>query len=90
MFGTTVDVGRGGLFLRTALPMSPGVGVRVTLQLPGHAPVVAEGQVVRRIAPAQGDRAGLGVRFDHLSEGDDSLQEFLGTSMLENDDPDVG
>ena len=32
VFGNTVDVGRGGLFLRTALPMEPGSDVRVTLR----------------------------------------------------------
>jgi uncharacterized protein (TIGR02266 family) len=81
VYGTTVDLGRGGLFLRTALPMTPGVEVRVTLKLPGHSAVVADGQVVRRVAPAQGDRPGLGVRFDHLTSGDESLSAFLGVTL---------
>lgn len=85
VFGTTIDLAQGGLFLRTALPMTPGVDVRVTLQLPGHHPVVADGQVVRYVAPAQGDRPGLGVRFDRLTSGDESLAEFLGLT-LEKDD----
>lgn len=78
VFGTTVDIGRGGLFLRTALPMQPGLDVQVTLKLPGHAPVVADGQVVRR---ENGPRPGLGVRFEQLREGDASLREFLGSSL---------
>jgi uncharacterized protein (TIGR02266 family) len=77
VFGTTIDVGRGGLFLRTALPMAPGMSVRVTLQLPGSETVVADGQVVRAVAPHEGDRPGLGVRFERLPEGEASLSAFL-------------
>jgi uncharacterized protein (TIGR02266 family) len=77
VFGTTVDVGRGGLFLRTALPMPPGVAVRVTLRLPGRETVVADGKVVRTVAPTGADRPGLGVRFERLPEGEDSLSAFL-------------
>jgi uncharacterized protein (TIGR02266 family) len=81
VYGTTIDLGQGGLFLRTALPMTPGVEVRVTLKLPGHEAVVADGQVVRRVEPAQGDRPGLGVRFDKLACGDASLAAFLGVTL---------
>jgi uncharacterized protein (TIGR02266 family) len=77
VFGTTVDLGRGGLFLRTALPMPPGVDVRVTLRLPGSETVVADGKVVRMVAPTGGDRPGLGVRFERLPDGEDSLCAFL-------------
>lgn len=91
VFGTTVDLGRGGLFLRTALPMAPGVGVRVTLKLPGVDSVVAEGQVVHRVSPQAGDRPGLGVRFDQVSVGDEALREFLGVSLLrDSESGDVG
>lgn len=86
VFGTTIDLGQGGLFLRTALPMTPGVDVRVTIELPGHHPVVADGQVVRRVAPAQGDRPGLGVRFDRLTCGDASLAAFLGVTLASDAD----
>jgi uncharacterized protein (TIGR02266 family) len=81
VFGTTVDLGRGGLFLRTALPMPPGVSVRVTLQLPGQETVVADGKIVRTVAPHAGDRPGLGVRFERLPDGDDSLCAFLFGSL---------
>jgi uncharacterized protein (TIGR02266 family) len=77
VFGTTVDVGRGGLFLRTALPMPAGVTVRVTLRLPGSETVVADGKVVRTVASNDRDRPGLGVRFERLPEGEDSLSAFL-------------
>ena len=81
VYGTTVDLGRGGLFLRTALPMPPGLSVRVTLRLPGQEPVVADGKIVRTVAPHPGDRPGLGVRFEHLPDGDGSLCAFLFGSM---------
>ena len=81
VYGTTVDLGRGGLFLRTALPMPPGVSVRVTLHLPGHETVVADGKIVRAVSPRTGDRPGLGVHFEHLPDGDDSLCAFLFGTM---------
>jgi uncharacterized protein (TIGR02266 family) len=81
VFGTTVDLGRGGLFLRTALPMPPGVSVRVTLQLPGQETVVADGKIVRTVAPRTGDRPGFGVRFERLPDGEDSLCAFLFGSL---------
>ena len=85
VFGTTVDIGRGGLFLRTALPMVPGAHVRVTLRLPGFSDVVADGQVVRRIGPNDGPRPGVGVRFESLAQGDLCLYEFLGSTMRQDD-----
>jgi PilZ domain len=81
VYGSTVDLGRGGLFLRTALPMPPGVAVRVTLHLPEHGSVEAEGHIVHRIAPSEAERPGLGVRFDRLTEGYDALHAFLGLPL---------
>jgi len=81
VYGTTVDLGRGGLFLRTALPMPPGVSVRVTLTLPGQETVIADGMVVRTVTPQAGDRPGLGVRFERLPDGEDSLCAFLFGSL---------
>lgn len=77
IYGTTLDLGRGGLFLRTALPMPLGISVRVTLRLPGRATVVADGRVVRAVSSQPGDRAGLGVSFDRLPHGEDTLDAFL-------------
>jgi uncharacterized protein (TIGR02266 family) len=77
VYGTTVDLGRGGLFLRTALPMPPGISVRVTLRLPGQETVVADGKVVRAVSPQMGDRPGLGVSFDRLPDGEETLAAFL-------------
>ncbi len=87
VYGTTVDLGRGGLFLRTALPMPPGVLVRVTLQLPGRQTVVAEGKVVRAVSPRTGDRPGLGVHFECLPDGEDSLCAFLFGTLHDEQEP---
>lgn len=81
VYGTTVDLARGGLLLRTALSMTPGVPVRVTLRLPGRKTVVAEGRIVRTVPPRTGDRPGLGVRFERLLAGEESLSEFLFGTM---------
>lgn len=79
VFGTTVDLAEGGLFLRTALPMSPGSVVDVMLQLPGRAePVQARGTIARRVAPADDGRPGLGVEFVELSRGASELARLLG------------
>jgi len=81
IYGTTVDLGCGGLFLRTAMPVKPGLSVRVTLQLPGEQTVIADGKVVRTVARDEGDRPGLGVRFERLPNGEDSLRDFLFGSL---------
>lgn len=86
VYGTTVDLARGGLFLRTALPMPPGVSVRVTLQLPGSEVVIAEGEIVRTVSPRSGDRPGLGVRFECVPEGEDSLSAFLFGTLRDEQD----
>ena len=85
VFGTTVDLGRGGLFLRTALPMPTGLSVRVTLQLPGRETVVADGKIARSVPPREGDRPGVGVRFEKLPAGEDSLAAFLFGSLREQE-----
>lgn len=84
VYGTTVDLGRGGLFLRTALPMPPGISVRVTLRLPGHEPVIADAKIVRTVAPHTG-RPGLGVSFDRLPAGEETLDAFLCGSLSAQD-----
>lgn len=79
MFGTTVDLAEGGLFLRTALPMAPGSQVELMLQLPGRVEQVAgRGMIARRVSPDDDGRPGLGVEFVELSQGAGALAHFLG------------
>jgi hypothetical protein len=75
---TTADVGLGGLFLRTALPMPDGAAVDVVLDLDGLPSIVADGVVTRRIAGQRGVRHGVGVEFVQIRDGRDTLVHFLG------------
>jgi hypothetical protein len=78
VFGSTADVGLGGLFLRTAVPLRPGQCVRVALSLDGSAYiVVADGLVTRAVRAQHGQRHGVGVEFTDISHGRDGLSRFL-------------
>jgi uncharacterized protein (TIGR02266 family) len=78
VFGSTADVGLGGLFLRTAIPLREGQRVRVALSLDGsgHA-VTAEGLVTRAVRAERGRRHGVGVEFTDISDGREGLHLFL-------------
>ena len=62
----TLDVGHGGLAIRTMTPLAKGTGVHVTFRLPGTAADIdASGRV------AWSDRkVGMGVQFDDVSSLD--------------------
>ena len=78
VFAATADVGLGGLFLRTAVPLSQGQRVRIALSLSrsGEA-VTAEGLVTRAVRARHGQRHGVGVEFLDISAGLDGLTHFL-------------
>lgn len=79
MFGPTADVGLGGLFLRTAVPLSQGQRVDVELSIGQETqPFLAEGVVTRAIRAQHGLRHGVGVEFLRILEGSDSLNRLLG------------
>ena len=79
VFGTTIDLARGGLFLRTALPMDPGSVVDVMLQLPGSLErVEGRATITRRVSAQEDGRPGLGMEFIELSQGAGVLERFLG------------
>jgi len=79
VFGPTADVGLGGLFLRTAVPLSEGQRVDVALTIGrDNRAVVAEGVVTRAIRAQHGLRHGVGVEFLRIVEGDDGLRRLLG------------
>lgn len=66
----TLDVGKGGLAIRTMNPLPKGTTVRVKFRLPGTpAEIDASGQV----AWSDG-KVGMGVQFDNVSVVD---QEFI-------------
>jgi hypothetical protein len=64
----TGDISRGGLFIRTDEPLSPGDQLTIRLDLPDGTRLEVGGEVVHCITPerAEADKvaAGFGVRFD--------------------------
>lgn len=78
VFGPTADVALGGVFLRTAVPLSEGAQVQVALTLGQDAePVRARGVVTRAVRARHGLRHGLGVEFVDILDGRDDLRRFL-------------
>ncbi|MGE5835809.1 MAG: PilZ domain-containing protein [Acidobacteriota bacterium] len=70
----TLDVGKGGLAIRTMNPFPPGTAIQVKFRLPGaHADIDAVGRV------AWSDRkVGMGVQFDRISAADqDAVDAFV-------------
>jgi len=81
IYGPTADVGLGGLFLRTAVPIPHGHPVDVVLTVAGGS-VKASGVVTRAVPPQQGTRHGVGVEFLEISAGESALLDFLGKHAL--------
>jgi uncharacterized protein (TIGR02266 family) len=70
----TLDVGKGGLAIRTMNPFPPGTTIQVKFRLPGgEADIDAVGRV------AWSDRkVGMGVQFDRISSADqDAVDKFV-------------
>jgi hypothetical protein len=82
IFGPTIDVGIGGLFLRTAIPVPTGARVDVTLRVIGERIPLAARAVVTRIVPAHtGMRHGVGIEFLRIRHGRTALTSLLQHSM---------
>jgi hypothetical protein len=82
IFGPTIDVGIGGLFLRTAIPVGGGALVDVTLKVIGERVPFAARAVVTRIVPARtGLRHGVGIEFLEIRQGRAALTGLLSHSM---------
>jgi hypothetical protein len=79
LFAQTVDVGLGGLFLRTAVPLPEGAPVGVTLELGRDGQSLrAEGVVSRNVRPRTGARHGMGVELVQIFDGRVGLERLLG------------
>jgi hypothetical protein len=79
LFAQTVDVGMGGLFLRTGVPLPEGALVGVTLELSrGGQRLRAEGVVSRSVRPRLGARHGMGVELVQITDGLNGLEHMLG------------
>jgi hypothetical protein len=77
LFATTADLGLGGLFLRSAVPIGLGQRVRVALCLPDGDSVEADGLFTRTVRARHGHRHGIGVEFIELGDNADCLRLFL-------------
>jgi uncharacterized protein (TIGR02266 family) len=68
----TLNLGRGGLAVRTLNPLSPGLLVELRFRLPGKAEIEVRGRVV------WSDRkAGMGVQFERVSPADQRAIDAL-------------
>ena len=76
-----VDVDQGGIFIRTKDPLAVGTQMKFEFQLQDASPLIAgEGTVVwtREFDPTRaGVAPGMGVRFDRLAEGSQSVLEKI-------------
>ncbi len=68
----TLNLGRGGLAVRTLSPLSPGTLVELKFRVPGRSEIEARGRVV------WSDRtAGMGIQFEYMSAGDQQVIDGL-------------
>ena len=68
----TLNLGRGGLAVRTLNPLSPGLLVELKFRLPGKSEIEVRGRVV------WSDRkAGMGVQFERVSPANQRAIETL-------------
>jgi uncharacterized protein (TIGR02266 family) len=66
-----MNLGKGGLFLKTLLPLESGTMLRCAFRLPdGGSPIIANAKVAwtRRGAEAREHSAGMGIRFINLAK----------------------
>lgn len=75
VYGRTIDLGRGGLFLRTAVPMRHGSRVDIRLQLPGRVSALAACGTVVWAGNVDG-RMGVAVEFSTVRD-EAELGHFL-------------
>ncbi len=82
VFGSTVDVGVGGLFLRTAVPVAEGSIVGLTLKIEREPSALEARALVARSVPAKtGVKHGLGLEFMEISSGEHALESLLSRSV---------
>jgi hypothetical protein len=78
IFGPTIDVGIGGLFVRTAIPVATGTIVSVTLKFQTEQrPIEADAIVTRTVPAHAGLRYGVGVEFLEVELGVHALLGLL-------------
>ncbi|MBI2897075.1 MAG: PilZ domain-containing protein [Deltaproteobacteria bacterium] len=80
LFGRVVDLGEGGLFLRTAVVLPPGTDVNVHLRPAGGGETIRARGTVAWVGfrnDGDGRTRGLGIAFDRIEEGEPQLHAIL-------------
>lgn len=76
-----MNLGKGGLFLKTLLPLESGTMLRCAFRLPdGGTPIIANAKVAwnRRGTDAREHPAGMGIRFINLAKEEQRrLRDFV-------------
>lgn len=72
--GLAADLGLGGLFLRTAVPIEHGQRVDVVVAFGAGTQLLrAQGVVTRSVRAQRGLRHGVGIELTEIHEGADAL-----------------
>ena len=88
----TLNVGQGGLFIKTAMPMNVGTLIHCTFCLPDGYDLSVEGEVAwsRKGPLTQIPPPGMGVRFTSIPLEDlDHLQEYVDQFEEEGAEPQI-
>jgi len=84
LYGTTVNVSRGGVFLRTLPRIPQGSEVEIRIML-AKGPVIARGRIAWTSDPTSsggtGAVPGLGICFTEVIGGDELLACFLDEAL---------
>lgn len=89
---TCVNVSRGGAFVRTSEPLTPGRRLLVELELPDGRPMEAIGRVAwtKRVLEPRSRRAEAGVGIEFLggaAEQFSALEAFIQDSLGATEEP---
>jgi uncharacterized protein (TIGR02266 family) len=68
----TLNIGRGGLAVRTLSPLAPGAQVALKFRLPGSADLEAQGRVVWA-----SQKVGMGIQFDAMPAAEQEAIDAL-------------
>jgi len=81
----TVDISRGGVFLRMSQPRPEGTKVKLDIEVAGE-PVTVSGVVVRTVRPGEGSGPpGMGVLF---TDNGDEQRAFIERLLISHDSQD--
>lgn len=87
---TCANVSRGGAYVRTGEPLTPGRRVLLELQLPSGRPVEAIGRIAwqRRVMTPEGTEEGSGVGIEFLgasSEQFTALEDYIEREAVDDE-----